>query len=205
MKCTTVSFFAAIVSAASLPPRQDAVGTATVDLLRTEGEAKFLGSGFIYGWPDNGIEADTSIPEELVTDIKFQACRAGGAQLPPPALGWSAGGYETYIGRFNSSLSNYRTTRKYGGSFILLPHDLWGSDGSLGTDALFPGDNGDWSELERFYEQLLGDLQANNMLEGLVIDLWNEPDINIFWNRPWEQYLEYYSRAHHIVRYAENT
>jgi hypothetical protein len=205
MKCTKASLFAAVVSAASLPPRQDSAGTATVDLLRTTEETKFLGSGFIYGFPDNGVEADISIPGNFLTDVKFQASRAGGAQLPKPASGWSAGGYETYIGRFNSSLSNYRSTRKYGGSFILLPHDLWGSDGSLGTEALFPGDNGDWSELERFYEQLIDDLQTNDMLEGLVIDLWNEPELDIFWNRPWEQYLEYYSRAHHIVRYAENT
>jgi hypothetical protein len=38
------------------------------------------------------------------------------------------------------------------------------------------------------------------MLEGLVFDIWNEPDIDIFWSKPWEQFLEYYIRAHKIVR-----
>ncbi|KAK0388006.1 hypothetical protein NLU13_4250 [Sarocladium strictum] len=173
-------------------------GTASVDLSIQVGQAAQLGSGFIYGWPDNGVEAATSIPEELVTGMGFHSCRAGGAQLPAPALGWATGGYDNYIGRLESTLSNYRTTRKYGGDFILLPHDLWGADGGL--DGPYPGDNGNWTEMEKFWDQVISDLKGNDMLEGLVIDLWNEPDINTFWGRSWDQYLEYYVRANEIVR-----
>jgi hypothetical protein len=171
-----------------------------VDLSQPAGEAAHLGSGFIYGFPDNGTEVDTSIPEDLVTGMGFLACRAGGAQLPAPASGWAVGGYDGYIGRFNSALSNYRTTRKYGGDFILLPHDLWGADGGL--SGLYPGDDGDWSEMEKFMDQLIKDLKDNDMLEGLVFDIWNEPDIDSFWPRSWDQYLELYVRANKIVRYA---
>lgn len=179
-------------------PRQLSEGTATVDLTVTRGEANNLGSGFIYGWPDNGSEADNSIPDYLVTGFKFNANRAGGAQISAP--GWASGGYEGYIGRFDSTLSNYRTTRKYGGEFILLPHDLWGADGGATSETPFPGDNGDWSNMEDFWNQVIGDLTANNMLEGLIIDLWNEPDGAGFWARSWEQYLEYWSRASRLVR-----
>ncbi|KAK2042626.1 glycoside hydrolase [Colletotrichum somersetense] len=183
-------------SAALVAPRASS-GAATVDLNTSIGEARFLGSGFIYGFPDNGTSADSSIPDYFATDIKFNACRAGGAQTPYP--GWAGGGYDGYIGRFNSTLSNYRTTRKYGADFILLPHDLWGSDGSLGGGGLYPGDNGDWSQMEAFLAQVVKDLKDNDMLEGLVFDIWNEPDIDIFWARSWDQYLEYYVRAHRII------
>ncbi|KFY12454.1 hypothetical protein V492_03859 [Pseudogymnoascus sp. VKM F-4246] len=185
-------------SSAATLPRQSSGGTATVDLAVTRGEPNNLGSGFIYGWPDNEREADNSIPDYLVTGFKFNANRAGGAQISAP--GWASGGYEGYIGRFDSTLSNYRTTRKYGGEFILLPHDLWGADGGATSETPFPGDNGDWSDMEDFWNQVMADLKANNMVEGLVIDLWNEPDGSGFWARSWEQYLEYWSRSSRLVR-----
>jgi hypothetical protein len=197
MKFTLNTLLLAILSQAEAAniPRASSSGTATVDLTKDAGPTKFLASGWIYGFPDNKTQIDRSIPESFVRDIKFLASRSGGAQIP--AKGWTAG-LQEYTGRFNSTLSNYRTTRLYGGDFILLVHDLWGADG--GSISLFPGDNGDWSQTDAFFEQVAKDLQANDMLEGLVIDLWNEPDISNFWNRPWEQYLEYYVRSHNFFR-----
>ncbi|KAF9878181.1 hypothetical protein CkaCkLH20_04219 [Colletotrichum karsti] len=194
---TTSVFLAICANAFGRVTSRAPSGAATMDLGTLTGQARFLGSGFIYGFPDNGTSIDTSIPDYLVTDIKFHASRAGGAQIP--AKGW-VGGYEEYLGRFNSALSNYRTTRKFGGDFILLPHDLWGSDGSLGTGSPLPGDNGDWTSMEQFLRQVTNDIKANGMLEGLVFDIWNEPELDLFWPRSWEQYLEYYVRAHRIIR-----
>jgi hypothetical protein len=170
-------------------------GVATVNISATVGPAQFLASGWIYGFPDNTTKIDSSIPEYFVQDVKFQSTRAGGAQIP--ARGWTAG-LKDYTGRFNSTLSNYRTTRHYGGDFILLVHDLWGADG--GSILTFPGDNGDWSQADAFLKQLANDLRKNDMLEGLVIDLWNEPDLSIFWDRSWEQFLKYYVRAHKFFK-----
>ncbi|KAH7129169.1 glycoside hydrolase superfamily [Dactylonectria macrodidyma] len=184
--------------AATIAPRQDIAGTATVDLSKGTGDASFLGSGFIYGFPDNGSDAGNSIPDHFITDIKFRTCRAGGAQIS--AAGWATGGEEGYKGRFESTLSNYRTTRKYNGDFILLPHDIWGAQGGATESFPFPGDNGDWSQMEAFIRRLISDVKANNMLDGLVIDLWNEPDLDSFWNRPWSQYVEYFVRASKILR-----
>ncbi|KAJ0335321.1 hypothetical protein COL922a_009408 [Colletotrichum nupharicola] len=121
-----VAALAASSAAAAISPRQSS-GAATVDVSKTTGEADFLGSGFIYGFPDNGQDADNSIPDYFLTDIKFRTCRACGAQIA--ASGWAIGGEEGYRGRFDSTLSNYRTTRKYNADFILLPHDIWGSQG----------------------------------------------------------------------------
>jgi hypothetical protein len=85
-----------------------------------------------------------------------------------------------YKGRLASTLSNYRTSRKHNASFILYPHDLWGSD-NTNSSSHWPGDNGDWKDYDAFLKQFMNDLVANNALDGLVYDIWNEPDINIFW------------------------
>lgn len=184
-----------LLEAASI--RRAPKGVATVDLSKTTGPANVLASGWIYGFPDNGTEVDTSIPAKFITDVKFKASRAGGAQTP--SRGW-VDGYQGYLPRFESTLSNYRTTRKYNGIFILLVHDLWGADGS--SIPLFPGDNGDWTQTDAFLKQLIDDLRANEMLEDLVLDIWNEPDLTTFWGRSWDQYLAYYVHAHDYFRKA---
>ncbi|KAF2009778.1 glycoside hydrolase family 39 protein [Aaosphaeria arxii CBS 175.79] len=188
-----VALWAPVVSATSRVVRQDVAGTATVNIGYHQGEAKFLGAGFIYGFPDNGSSADDSIPDYFVRDIKFQTSRGGGSQISYE--GWATGGLEQYRGRFASALSNYRTSRKFGGSYLLMPSDLWGAQGGAPENFPFPGDNGDWSEMEKFLRQVISDIKDNDMLDGLVIDLWNEPDLDSFWNRPWSQYVEYFVRA----------
>lgn len=173
-------------------------GTAYVDLAISRGTATGLGSGFIYGFPDNGTEAETSIPDHLVVGMGFRANRAGGAQIDAP--GWAFGGMAGYQPRFYSALSNYRTSRKYSADFILLPHDLWGAQGGANADTPFPGDNGNWTEMEIFLDQLISDMNANGMIDGVVIDLWNEPDGSGFWARSWDQYLEYFGRSYAVFK-----
>ena len=189
----------AIPAAAAHYPRQ-ASGTASVDLFQTRGPATSLASGFLYGFPDNGTSASTAIPSSLVTPLKVPASRGGGSQMPAPDLGWAVGGYSSYAGRFDSALSNYRTSRALGADFILLATDLWGADGVADSGGHYPGDGGDWGEFEAFLEQLTGDIVENDMVEGLVFDVWNEPDLDIFWNRTWDQFLDLYVRAHDILR-----
>lgn len=181
------------VSALSLP--RASTNSATIDLSKAVGDARAQASGWIYGFPDNGTNADSSIPAHFVQDVRFVGSRAGGAQTP--TRGW-IDGYESYLPRLYSTVSNYRTTRKYGGVFVLLVHDLWGADGS--KIPLFPGDNGNWTETDSFLRQVAKDLKAFNLLDGLVIDIWNEPDITAFWNRSWSQYLQYYVHAHRLLR-----
>jgi hypothetical protein len=179
----------------ALSIRQAASKQATVNIAKSTGKAASQASGWIYGFPDNGTEADTSIPEEFIKGVKFIVSRAGGSQTP--TQGWIEG-YESYFPRLESTISNYRTTRKYGGAFILLINDLWGADG--GKTPFYPGDNGNWTETDNFLRQVAKDLRSFNMLEGLVIDIWNEPDLSIFWDRSWNQYLQYYVHAHKLLR-----
>lgn len=47
----------------------------------------------------------------------------------------------------------------------------------------------------------MADLESNDMLDSLIIDLWNEPDGTGFWPRTWDQFLEYWNRAFVLARY----
>lgn len=38
------------------------------------------------------------------------------------------------------------------------------------------------------------------MLEGLVIDIWNEPDMSTFWSRGLQQWVDLYVRTHKAIR-----
>jgi hypothetical protein len=128
----------------------------------------------------------------------FNYCRTGGAQLEAPSRGWIYG-LEEYQGRLESTLSNYNTCRKYGAPVVILPHDLWGTDHANDT-TVWPGDNGDFSDYDAFLAQLLGDFEANNALDGLIFDIWNEPDISLFWPRSQQQWIDLYIHTHQFIR-----
>ncbi|KAH7143435.1 glycoside hydrolase superfamily [Dactylonectria macrodidyma] len=171
-----------------------ASGTATVDLSVTQGTPQALGDGFIYGFPDNTDgSANTAIPSNLRTGSGFNYCRAGGAQLPSPSLGYASGQLQ---GRLMSFLSNYRTCRASGARFQLLVHDLWGADSVQSSTFKYPGDNGNWDSLDDFLTQVIAFIKNNNMQAGLELDLWNEPDSTLFWNADYQQYLNTWTRMY---------
>ncbi|KAL3440908.1 glycoside hydrolase superfamily [Aspergillus insuetus] len=172
--------------------------TASVDLATTRGESSKNASGFIYGMPLSYEPND--IPDHFYTDIGIKWGRAGGAQLDAPCRGW-AFGFEEYNCRFNATMLNYKQTRKFGGTFIILPHDIWGIDyrDSI-TDHKIPGDDLDWSSYDDFLNQLISDLKINDALGGLVWDIWNEPDQAGFWGRPIQQWIDLYIRTHKRLR-----
>jgi len=161
----------------------------TVDFATAGGAPGYRASGMIYGMtPDGSLP-----PDRFFKDIKWHFMRAGGAQL-------NGGGYATsladYRTRWNATLAQYKRTAALGGTFVILPHDLWGADGT--TNQGFPGDNGNWTQFDNFVNQLISDVKANNMT--VEWDLWNEPDLSGFWGRSQSQYLQMWSRFHAAVR-----
>ncbi|KAF5240632.1 hypothetical protein FANTH_9483 [Fusarium anthophilum] len=202
MRSLTISGLVALAAlpqlglSSALERRQTSSNTATVDLSKGRGSPKHLASGFIYGIPDSGFgQSPTQIPDHFYTDMGFNYARAGGAQMSEG--GWVQG-LQAYAARFNSTKQNYLTSRKFGARFQLLPHDIWGTDHATSTTA-WPGDNGDWTDYDKFLNQLLGDLQSNNMLDGLDIDIWNEAD-GSFWSRSQDQYLQMWNRTYKRIR-----
>jgi hypothetical protein len=172
-------------------PAQAADTTVAVDFASSGGAPAYGASGTIYGMTPDG-----SLPQDhFYKDIKWKFMRAGGAQLNNGGYGTSLAAYQT---RWNSTLAQYRRTVSLGGTFVLLPHDLWGADST--TTQGWPGDNGDWSRFEAFLDQLIGDVRANNMT--VQWDIWNEPDNSPFWGRTQAQYLEMWKRSYQKIRAA---
>ncbi|KAF5645131.1 glycoside hydrolase family 39 [Fusarium sp. NRRL 52700] len=209
-----------LLSTIANPVKRDIARTATVFLDQPSGKPEKLASGWIYGFPDNvDGTTNTDIPQKYIKDVGFKYNRAGGAQTP--YKGWSRNEYEVahfpslafpvpfrFIGvptTFNkghwiSILSNYRTTRRNGGKFILLIHDLWGTDNTQGKGFPYPGDGGTWKNWNAFLDQVFSDTLKNKMTAGLEIDISNEPDLNLFWDAPQTQYLSTWKRTYDRIR-----
>jgi hypothetical protein len=163
--------------------------SVTVAFATSGGAPSYHASGTIYGMTPNG-----SLPQDhFYTDTKWHFERAGGAQLNSGGYATSLADYQT---RWASTLAQYKRTTALGGTFVILPHDLWGADGT--TNQAFPGDNGDWTTFDAFVTQLVSDVKANNMT--VEWDLWNEPDGSGFWARTQTQYLAMWSRFYADVR-----
>nr|WP_123606988.1 ricin-type beta-trefoil lectin domain protein [Micromonospora sp. Llam0] len=159
----------------------------SVNFAQANGAPTYRASGWIYGMTEDGANP----PDSYFRDVKFRYMRAGGAQLP--GSGWVGGAYDR---RWNSTLAQARRTAALGGEFIILPHDLWGADGA--PISRFPGDNGDWSDYDAFLTRVFADVRA----AGLTVqwDIWNEPNITLFWNRPQSQYFELWRRTYQRIR-----
>ncbi|WP_197042886.1 ricin-type beta-trefoil lectin domain protein [Microbispora rosea] len=184
---------AALVAAsvlATASPAQAADESITVDFSVAGGSPTYRASGWIYGMTENAANP----PDNYFTDVKFRYMRAGGAQLDSPG-GWVSGKYDR---RWNATRAQLLRTRSLGGEFVLLVHDLWGADGY--PISRFPGDNGNWTDYDNFLTRLIDDVRATGA--PVQWDLWNEPNITLFWNRPQSQYFEMWKHAYQRIRAA---
>ncbi|UOX90726.1 RICIN domain-containing protein [Amycolatopsis sp. FBCC-B4732] len=171
-------------------PARAADESIAVDFSAGGGTPAYRASGWIYGMTENA----SAPADHFYRDVKFQAMRAGGAQLDSPG-GWVSGRYDR---RWNATRAQLLRTRALGGRFVLLVHDLWGADGY--PISRFPGDNGDWTDYDNFLTRLIGDVRATGA--PVEWDLWNEPNISLFWNRPQSQYFALWQRAYQRIRAA---
>jgi hypothetical protein len=174
------------VLAAPHPARADDQ-SISVNFAATTSVPAQRASGWIYGMTENGAAP----PDHFFTDVGYRAMRAGGAQLP--GGGWVGGGYDR---RWNATRAQLLRTRALGGKFVLLPHDLWGADGA--AISRFPGDNGNWTDYDNFLTRVIADVRATGV--PVEWDIWNEPNITLFWNRPQAQYFELWRRTYQRVR-----
>ncbi|MGW4214427.1 RICIN domain-containing protein [Lentzea sp. NPDC004789] len=186
---TTLLAITASVLALAMPA-QAANESIGVDFSVTNGTPTYRASGWIYGMTENAAAP----ADHFFRDVKFRYMRAGGAQLDSPG-GWVQGKYDR---RWNATRAQLLRTRQLGGEFVLLVHDLWGADGY--PISRFPGDNGNWSDYDAFLTRVIDDVRATGV--PVQWDLWNEPNITTFWNRPQSQYFELWRRAFQRIRAA---
>ncbi|WP_026925209.1 ricin-type beta-trefoil lectin domain protein [Glycomyces arizonensis] len=171
-------------------PAQAADESIAVDFAVTGGTPTYRASGWIYGMTEDG----SGPPDHFYEDVNFQYMRAGGAQLDRPG-GWVSGRYDR---RWNATEAQLERTRELGGEFILLLHDLWGADGY--PISRYPGDGGDWTDYDDFLDRVIEDVRATG--EPVQWDLWNEPNISLFWDRPQSQYFQLWERTYERIRAA---
>jgi len=189
-RCIAMLLAVAASVATFAAPAQAADESVAVDFSVARGAPTFRASGWIYG-----MSEDASAPaDHFYRDVKFRSMRAGGAQLDSPG-GWVSGRYDR---RWNATRAQLLRTRSLGGEFVLLVHDVWGADGY--PISRFPGDNGNWTDYDNFLTRLIDDVRATGA--PVQWDLWNEPNISLFWNRPQSQYFEMWRRAYQRVRAA---
>jgi hypothetical protein len=188
LRALTVGLLAAASVGTVAAPAQAADESITVNFSVAGGSPTYRASGWIYGMTENA----SGPADHFYRDVKFRYMRAGGAQLDQPG-GWVSGRYDR---RWTSTLAQARRTIALGGQFVILPHDLWGADGY--PISRFPGDNGNWSDYDAFLTRLIGDVRA----AGITVqwDIWNEPNLGLFWNRSQAQYFELWRRTYQRLR-----
>ncbi|KAH8589871.1 glycoside hydrolase superfamily [Bisporella sp. PMI_857] len=189
--------FVLSVTAAATIRKKDVTGHAMVYLAENTGQPLHRASGILYGFPEN----ETQIPDHFFTDIGYglAGTRTGGGQLPEPLRGWTWG-YDEFMGRYNSFVHNYHTSRRFGGPVQLLIHDLWGVDFYSSFEATpLPGDNGDWAPYDSFLTTLFQHLIADNVIDGLYWDIWNEPDGSSYYGRGLDRYLDVFGHTYHRI------
>ncbi|MFB9239445.1 beta-xylosidase, partial [Plantactinospora siamensis] len=184
-----VAVVAAVAAAVAggAPPATAGDESISVNFATSGPAPTYRGSGWIYGMTEDGKNP----PDNFYRDVNFRAMRAGGAQLP--GGGWVGGGYDR---RWNATVAQARRTAALGGTFVLLNHDIWGADGA--GISRFPGDNGDWTDYDNYLNRLFTDIRA----AGITVewDIWNEPNLSIFWNRSQSQYFEMWKHTYQRIR-----
>lgn len=178
------------VCAVASRPASAADESISVDFSTVAGAPTHRASGWIYGMTENAANP----PDPFFSGVAFRHMRAGGAQLDSPG-GWVSGRYDR---RWTATRAQLLRSRRLGGDFVLLMHDLWGADGY--PISRFPGDSGNWSDYDAFLTRLIGDVQATGA--PVQWDIWNEPNITLFWNRPQSQYFELWRRTYQRLRAA---
>ena len=169
-------------------PARAADEAMSVDFSIAGATPTYRASSWIYGMTENAAGP----ADHFFTDLEFQGMRAGGAQLGSPG-GWANGAYDR---RWNSTRAQMLRTHALGGTFVLLPHDLWGADGT--SSPRFPGDNDDWTDYDNFLTRLIADVKATGV--PVQWDIWNEPNLAMFWNRSQAQYFELWRRTYQRLR-----
>ena len=170
-------------SAPTPPSAKDAV---TLDMAITAGAPTYLASGLIYGIAEDGAQPPTA----LLSDIKLKGFRAG--------RGVAEGcGQQAWNTHFKVMKAYYSRAKAIGATLLLLVSDDYGYFCAL------PGEGGDWTGYTAFMSQLIDSVKANGMTGPDVRwELWNEPELNIFWKGTQGQWLETFKHSYQQVRAA---
>jgi hypothetical protein len=170
----------------SPPTPPSAKDSVTLDMAVAQGAPTYVGSGFIYGISEDGLQPPTA----LLSDMKVRAFRAGrGVTGNCGQAAWDT--------HWKVIKAYYSRAKELG-----VPLELLVSDDYQYSCPL-PGDGGDWTTFTTFMSQLIDNVKANGMTGPDVRwELWNEADYSGFWKGTQAQWLETWKRAYQQVRAA---
>jgi hypothetical protein len=112
----------------------------------------------------------------------MNAYRGGGHA----SQGWIEDGYQYGPGTqadVDSVIAQARrfTQPPHQAQYQAILSDIYGADGGQPADTMWPCDNGDCSNWADMVSSVVGRLQDSGL--PISYDIWNEPDIEIFWQR----------------------
>ena len=175
---------AAVILALAVPSfsparGQTAAGEAlSVNLAAPTGPATGVGEGFLYGLTVDG----TQPADQYLQPLGVTAHRGGGWY----SGGWIKDGYQ-YGSATRADLDSIiaqakRLTRPpYHAQYQVLVSDIYGANGGQPSNTTYPCDNGNCSNWISFIDSTVGALQTSGL--AFSYDIWNEPDISVFWTR----------------------
>lgn len=178
-------------------PRAQAAESLSVNLASVTKPATAVGEGFLYGVSQDG----TQPPDQYLQPLGITAFRGGGHVTG----GWIGDGYQLGSGTqtdINTVLAQARrlTQSPYHAQYQVLLSDIYGADGGQPSNTTYPCDNGNCANWVSFIDSVVGALQASGL--KLSYDIWNEPDISIFWKAGVDttQYFQMWDTAYQEIR-----
>ncbi len=190
---------AAALGLLALPsvPRAQAAESLSVNLASVIKPATAVGEGFLYGVSQDG----TQPPDQYLQPLGITAFRGGGHVTG----GWIGDGYQLGSGtqiEINTVLAQARrlTQSPYHAQYQVLLSDIYGADGGQPSNTTYPCDGGNCANWVTFIDTTVAALQASGL--KLAYDIWNEPDISIFWKAGVDttQYFQMWDTAYKEIR-----
>jgi hypothetical protein len=173
--------------------------TVTVNFASTTGTANGVGSGFLYGYSQDGTGPD----DGLLASLAPTSGRGGGARLSGD--GWIGDGYTDGAGftaRINSAIGQARRLNGLPSHarYDLLLSDLYGADTTEPGNTTFPCANGNCGNWITFLDDVVAAVQSAGV--DVNYDVWNEPDNGSFWGPGYAgtQYFQMWDAAFNEIR-----
>jgi len=159
----------------SAAPGASAAGELSVNLASVTKPSTGVGEGFLYGMTGDG----TQPASQFLSPLNVNAFRGGGHI----SGGWIGDGYKLGSGTQADINSVIAQARRLGPQvqYQVILSDIYGADGGQPSNTMYPCDNGNCSNWITFIDTVVGQLQASGL--KFAYDIWNEPDISIFWAR----------------------
>jgi hypothetical protein len=171
-----VAVFAA-AGLAGLPAQvSQAQESLTVNLASPVKPFTGVGEGFLYGISQDG----TQPADQYILPLDMNAFRGGGHVTG----GWIADNYSygsNTMADVNSVIAQATriTQGSYHAQYQVILSDIYGADGGQPSNTVYPCTNGNCSNWVTFLDDVVGALQASGL--HFAYDIWNEPELSIFW------------------------